>query len=182
MKKMESVLMVIIVSLTFGIAGCGTTPSPTPPEMVSLESPLILVSFREGEEIEGNDESFWGEAVETLHMQVWGMSSLTYLESGDDLQRLMESNTIFLVRPKDLKYLQDLEVKYPNLLPFSCSKLESYSFPLFYFSRNVQTDRIRGVIIADKVSPSLAEILFKKELPLDTFLWYEDGQLQILNE
>ena len=51
MKKIGIISMVIFTVFAVGLAGCGTAPSPTPtsPEMVSLESPLILVSFRQGE-------------------------------------------------------------------------------------------------------------------------------------
>ncbi|MEA1965226.1 MAG: hypothetical protein U9O41_08940 [Candidatus Aerophobetes bacterium] len=41
---------------------------------------------------------------------------------------------------------------------------------------------MRGVIIDDKVNVSLAEMLFKKDLPLNTFLRYEKGQLKEIEE
>ena len=51
MKKIGIISMVIFAVLAVGLAGCGTTPSPTLPEMVNLESPLYVI---EGEnQVEG---------------------------------------------------------------------------------------------------------------------------------
>jgi len=44
MKKIGSILMVMFTVLVVGLlAGCGTTPSPTSPEMVRFESPLYII-------------------------------------------------------------------------------------------------------------------------------------------
>ena len=56
MKKIGSISMIILVVVVVGLAGCWTTPSPTPPEMVNLESPLYII---EGEnQVEGFSD-FW---------------------------------------------------------------------------------------------------------------------------
>ena len=103
---------------------------------------------------------------------------------GKDLKWLTR-NTIYLNHPENLECLQDLEAEYPQLLPLSCdeleSELESYSSPLFYFSRDIEVDKIRGLIVAEEVYPELAELL-SEEVPLDVPFRYENGQLQILNE
>ena len=144
----------------------------------NLQDPLILIYFTRGQNVEGFDEKFREELAKTLPMNISGRRSLEALYKG--LQRFMDSNTIFLIHPKDIKYLQDLEAEYPNLLPLSCSKLKSYPFPLLYFSRNAETDRIRGVIIADKVTTSLAKLLTEDTLLLDipVLLEYKNGQLK----
>jgi len=96
----------------------------------------------------------------------------------------MDSNSIFFIHPKELKQLQELEDEHPELLPISYSELKSYPAPFLYFSRNTETDMVRGVVIAREVTPLLAELLTKDPLPLDTpvLLEYEDGQLVILDE
>lgn len=147
----------------------------------NLQNPLILTYLTVRPRVKGADEGLWKELIKILRVNIWGMPSLVSMEE-KDIQRLMESHTIFLIHSKNLKYLQELETKYPNLLPLSCNKLKSYRFPLFYFSRNVQTDKIRGIIISDKVDASLAKLLTENALPLDIPFKYENGQLQVLNE
>jgi hypothetical protein len=91
-----------------------------------------------------------------------------------------------MIRPKNIKELEKLEAEYPELVPLSCSKLKSCSFPLLYFSRD-DKGKIRGVIITNKVTPLLVKLLTKGELPLNIpFLnipfRYENGQLLILEQ
>lgn len=145
----------------------------------NLQNPLTLTYLTVKPRVKGADEKLWKELAKTLPMGIQGMPSLVFMEE-KDIQRLMESHTIFLIHPKNLKYLQDLEAKYPDLLPLSCSKLKAYPFPLFYFSRNAETGRVRGVIIADKVDSSLARLLTEDTLPLDipVLLEYKNGQLK----
>jgi len=182
MKKMESLLMVIIVLLAFGLAGCGTAPSPTPtsPETVTLEPPLHIICVSTGEGVEGNTEELWEEMNRLLGASIHTRPSLVPV--GQDLEWLTH-NTIYLNHPENLECLQDLEVEYPQLLPLSCdeleSELESYSSPLFYFSRDIEVDKIRGIIVAEEVHLELAELL-SEGVPLDVPFRYENGQLQIL--
>ena len=98
------------------------------------------------------------------------------------LKYIKGSNTIFLILPTipEFKGLQKLMEKYPELLPLSYDKLDrlkSY-VPLLYFSYDIQADKIRGIIIADKVDDSWVKLLAEKELPLDMPLRYKDGQLK----
>ena len=182
MKKMESVLMVIIVLLTFGIAGCGTAPSPTPtfPEIVTLESPLHIIYVSTGEQVEGGTEELWEEMNRLLGASIHGRPSPVPI--GKDLEWLT-SNTFYLIHPENLECLQDLEDEYPQLLPLSCDELESefesYSSPLLYFSRDIEVDKIRGIIVAEEVYLELAELL-SEGVPLDVSFRYKNGQLQIL--
>ena len=145
----------------------------------NLQDPLILTYLTVRPRVKGADERLWKGLTKILRMGICGRPSLVSMEE-KDIQRLMESHTIFLIHPKNLKYLQDLEAKYPDLLPLSCSKLKAYPFPLFYFSRNAETGRVRGVIIADKVDSSLARLLTEDTLPLDipVLLEYKNGQLK----
>ena len=147
----------------------------------NLQNPLILTYFTARPRVKGANEKLWEELVKILRMNIWGRTSLVSMEE-KDIRRLTESHTIFLIHPKNLKYLQDLETKYPDLLPLSCSKLKTYPFPLFYFSRNAETGRVRGVIITDEFTLLLARLLTENALSLNVPFWYKNGQLQILNE
>lgn len=98
------------------------------------------------------------------------------------LKYIKRSNTIFLILPTipEFRGLKKLMEKYPELLPLSYDKLDrlkSY-VPLLYFSYDIQADKIRGIIIADKVDDSWVKLLAEKELPLDMPLRYKDGQLK----
>lgn len=102
------------------------------------------------------------------------------------LESIKRSNTIFLILPTkpEFKGLQKLAEKYPELLPLSYDKLDrlkSY-IPLLYFSYDIQFGKIRGIIVADKVDDSWVKLLAEEELPLDTPLRYEDGQLKEIKE
>lgn len=182
MKKMESVLMVIIVSLIFGIAGCGTAPSPTPPEMVSLESPLYII---EGENHVEGDIDF-REEMQLIYQSVSSVSGYPLVEGIErHLEDIRKCNSILIIPPtlEGIQEFRDLDNKYPDLCPLSCdeleSELESHSSPLLYFSQDIGADKIRGIIVAEEVDPSLAELL-SEGVPLDTPFRYENGQLEIL--
>ena len=102
------------------------------------------------------------------------------------LESIRRSNTIFLILPTEPEFegLQKLMEKYPELLPLSYDKLDrlrSY-VPLLYFSYDIQADKIRGIIIADKVDDSWVKLLAEKELPLDMSFQYKDGQLKEIKE
>jgi hypothetical protein len=182
MKKMESVLMLIIVSLIFGIAGCGTAPSPTPPEMVSLEAPLWIIGGEN--QVEGFMD--FREEMQVIYQGTSAVSGYPLVEGIErHLEDIRKCNSILIIPPilEGIQEFRDLDDKYPDLCPLSCdeleSELESHSSPLLYFSQDIEDDKIRGIIVAEEVDPSLAELL-SEDVPLDTPFRYENGQLEIL--
>ena len=184
-RRILIVVISVVLILMFSGGVVAKEVSIKPSDSTSnLQDPLILIYFTGGQKIEGFDEGFHKELRKTLPMlSIWGRGSLKtlykeFLGRGG-IQPLMDSNTIFLVHPKDIKYLEDLEADYPNLLPISCSKLKSYPFTLIYFSRDTQTYKIRGVIITNEINASLVKPLIEEVIPLDIPFRYENGQLQI---
>ncbi len=121
----------------------------------------------------------------------WGAPSLLYWEGrkvkGEttELDIIRSHHTIFMISPGNLSDFEKLEAKYPNLLSVSTEKLKSYlktyGYPLLYFSYDY-TGMLRGVIIADEVTVSLAKLLTVKPIPLDTPLRYENGKLEKLEK
>jgi len=182
MKKIGIVSMVIFAVLATGLAGCGTTPSPTPPEMVNLESPLYIIT---GENDVGGFMNFC-EEVESFYGPIGLLGGYPLVEGIEKyLENIRECNSILIIppTPEGIQEFRDLENKYPDLCPLSSAELEieleSYSFPLLYFSQDLQADKIRGIIVAEEVDPLLAGLL-SEGIPLDTPFRYENGQLQIL--
>ena len=92
-------------------------------------------------------------------------------------------NTIFLILPKteEFEALKELREKYPELFPISSEEFNKFS-PLIYLTYDIKTEKMRGVIIADRVDASLAKMLLEKDLPLNTFLRYEGGRLKEIKE
>jgi len=181
MRSMLSVLIVILIVFTFGFAGCGTTspsPTPTPSEMVNLEFPLYVI------EGENNVEGFldFCDELESLYGNIGLLGGYPLTEVGEYLEMAKECNSILIIPPipEGIQEFQFLEREYPDLCPLSSAeleiKLESYSFPLLYFSRG---DMIRGIIVTEEVNPLLAELL-SEGVPLDIAFRYEDGQLILL--
>ena len=182
MKKIGIISMVIFAVFAVGLAGCGTTPSPTPPEMVNLESPLYIIT---GENNVGGFMNFC-EEVESFYGPIGLLGGYPLVEGIKKyLENIRECNSILIIppTPEGIQEFRDLENEYPDLCPLSCdtleSELDSHSSPLLYFSRDLQADKIRGIIIAGQIDSSLAELL-SEGVPLDVPFRYEDGQLQIL--
>ena len=176
-KIILCILILSIVALVFSGCGGGNPVTPPPPETVSLSSHFELICISTGESVEGA-EPFWEELIKNMDISIHMRPSL--IPVGEDLQWL-NRNTIYLNHPKNLKCLQDLEAKYPELLPLSYnelkSELEFYSLPLFYFSRDTKTGKIRGIIVADRVCPLLAEAMIKEGVvPLNVSFQYENVQ------
>lgn len=102
-------------------------------------------------------------------------------------------NTIFLIHPENLKQLDELVVKYPELVPVAYNELiKAYGAPLLYFLPDAQTGRVRGVIIAERLNAALAKLLIGEPIPLGVPFRYEniispfwklgDERLKILDE
>lgn len=183
MKKMESVLMVILMVFVFGLAGCGTIPSlPSPPEMVGLESPLYLIGGEN--QVEGFLDFWLG--LKSLYEYVSMVGGYPLVEGVEKhLESIKKCDSILVISsiPEGIQEYCDLENKYPDLCPLPCdeleSELESHSSPLLYFSQDLEAEKLRGVIVASQVDPSLAELV-SEGVPLDASFRYENGQLQIL--
>jgi len=102
-------------------------------------------------------------------------------------------NTIFLIHPGNLTQLDEVVIKYPELVPVDYNELiKAYDAPLMYFSRDARTNRIRGIVIAKRLSSTWAKLLIEKPIPLDVPFRYknpnlpfpddEDLKILILNE
>lgn len=107
-------------------------------------------------------------------------SLLEAVEQYGEISDIGNSHNIFIIAPKDVQQVEELEAKYPNLVPLPYDELKQYSYPLLYFARDTQTDRVRGLIIIDELNDSLAKLLAERGVPLDTPFRYENGQLQVL--
>jgi hypothetical protein len=182
MKKIGIISMVIFTVFVVGLAGCGTVPSSTVPEMVNLESPLYCI---EGEnQVEGFFD--FQEKLDSLYEHVSLLGGYPLVEGVEKyLESIRECNSILIIPPtsEGIQEFQDLEDVYPDLCPLSYgeleSELDSYSSPLLYFSQDLQAEKLRGVIVASQIDSSLAELL-SEGVPLDVPFRYENGQLQIL--
>ena len=182
MKKIGIISMVIFTVFAVGLAGCGTVPSSTVPEIVSLESPLYLIG---GENQVGGFFDFL-EGLKSLYEDVSMVGGYPLVEGVEKhLESIKKRDSILVISsiPKGIQEFCDLENKHPDLCPLSCdeleSELDSYSSPLIYFSQDIGAEKLRGVIVASQIDPSLAELL-SEGIPLDIPFRYEDGQLQIL--
>ena len=169
---MGSILTIIFVVFAVGLAGCGTAPPlpPTPPEMVSLESPLYII---EGENWVEGFLDFW-EEMQLIYGKISMLGGYPLVEGAEKyLENIRKCNSILIVppTPEGIQDFRDLEAKYPDLCPLSSAELEieleSYSsLPLLYFSQDIGANKIRGIIVADCVDASLAELL-SEGIPLD---------------
>ena len=151
-----------------------------------LKQIKYLIVTMTGDQIKGHKE-FIKEMRKVISDTCdWGSRSLVdFTEREEDMKAIKDSYTIFLLRPDNIEQLKDLKAKYPNLVPCSYDKLKVYlkfNPCLFYFFYDAQTDKIRGIIIAEKVDASLVKLLAEKELLLDTLLQYKDGQLKEIKE
>jgi len=183
-EKTKIILIIILVALTTALAGCGTVPSSTVPEMVNLESTLYVIT---GENYVGGVMNF-GEELESFYGPIGLLGGHPLVEGiGEYLESIRECNSILVLPPtsEGIQEFQDLEDVYPDLCPLSSgtleSELDSYSSPLLYFSQDLQAEKLRGVIVVSQIDSSLAELL-SEGVPLDLPFRYESGQLQILDE
>jgi len=182
MKKIGITSMLIFTVFAVGLAGCGTVPSSIVPELVSLESPLYCI---EGEnEVEGFFD--FQEKLDSLYEHVSLLGGYPLVEGVEKyLENIRKTNSILVIPPipEGIQEFRDLEDEYSDLCPLSCdeleSELDSYSSPLIYFSQDIGAEKLRGVIVASQIDPSLAELL-SEGVPLDVTFRYENGQLQIL--
>ena len=152
-----------------------------------LQSPWYLITGK-------NSPRGWREFQRTIEKSLGrgsllgGYSGQVLVEHAEKyLKSIKQSNIIFLILPKakEFKALQELWKKYPELFPLSCDKLNELSSdisPLIYLAYDIQAEKLRGVVVADKVDISLAKLLVERELPLDTILQYKDGQLKEIKE
>jgi len=154
----------------------------------SLQSPWYIITGkntpRGWREFEGMIEKTIGKRGGLLG----GYSGQVLVERAEKhLKSIRQSNIIFLILPKakEFKALQELWKKYPELFSLSCDKLNELSSdisPLLYLTYDIQAEKLRGVVVADKVDISLAKLLAEKELPLDTLFQYKGGQLKEIKE
>ena len=185
MKKIGIISTVIFTVLATVLAGCGTTPSTTIPVVVNLESPLYLISGKNS--VEGFMD--FHEKMELIYGQMSRVSGYPLVEGVErHLENIRECNSILIFPPtsEGIQEYRNLENKYPDLCPLSCdslvSELGSHSSPLIYFSQDLGAEKLRGIIVANQVDASLADLLSEGEgVPLDIPFRYENGQLQILD-
>lgn len=141
-----------------------------------------LIVITAGKGVEGFNKFVVGLDKVLPGISGWRRESiLDFTTNERDLKKMRDNHIIFIIRPRDIKEFKRLEAKHADLVPITYSELKSYSFPLLYFSRDDE-GKIRGVIIVDEVTLSLAELLTKQELLLNTPFWYENGQLKEIEE
>ena len=175
----KTLITVILVTLILSFSGSVVRPNVEQPTVWKLQAPWWLITgktspsgFREFHEVIG--KSLGKGSL------LGGYSGHSLVERVDKhLKSIRRSDTIFLILPKakEFEALKELREKYPELFPVTSEEFDKFS-PLVYFTYDIETERMRGVIIADRVDISLVEILLEKDLPLNTFLRYKKGQLR----
>jgi len=92
------------------------------------------------------------------------------------------SNSIFVINASsvnDLMALKELDKKYPYLLPLPYEELRYYPLPLICFAMQ-PSGTVRGIIIAEDVSGSLAKLLVDIGVPPEAPVREEEGKFKPL--
>jgi hypothetical protein len=99
-------------------------------------------------------------------------------------EEIRERNSILVVPPTGIEEYWELAEKFPDIAPISPEEAEAflqlYGTPILYFKRDLTTNKIRGIIIAQSVDASLADLLANKGIVLDHPFRYWKGELFIL--
>ena len=96
MKKIGIISMVIFTVFVVGLAGCGTVPSSTVPEMVNLESTLYIIT---GENYVGGVMNF-GEELESFYGPIGLLGGYPLVAGiGEYLESIRECNSILIIPP-----------------------------------------------------------------------------------
>jgi len=178
MRRTIFITIVFILILTLG-----ATMAIAEPTLWKLDSPWWLImgkvspdGFREFREAIG--ESIGKGAL------LGGYSGYLLVERVDKhFESIRQSDTIFLILhdSEEFEALEELKEKYPKLFPITYEEFEKFA-PLVYLSYDIETKRMRGVIVTNRVDVNLAEIFLEKDLPLNTFFRYEKGELREIKE
>lgn len=182
-KKILIAVISAILILTFS----GSVVTVEQPTVWKLQAPWWLITGKTSPEGFREFRKTLGKSLGDNGSLLGGYSGHFLVERVEKhLKSIRRSNTIFLILPevKEFEALKELREKYPELFPISSEEFKGFSkfSPLVYLTYDIETEKMRGVIIADKADSSLAEILGKKELPLNTPLRYKDGQLEKIKE
>lgn len=172
-------ILIAVISAILILTFSGSVVTVEQPTVWKLQAPWWLIT---GKTSPSGFREFHGVIGKSLGKGslLGGYSGHSLVERVDKhLKSIRRSDTIFLILPKakEFEALKELREKYPELFPVTSEEFDKFS-PLVYFTYDIETERMRGVIIADRVDVSLAEILLEKDLPLNTFLRYEKGQLK----
>ena len=185
-------ITVLLGLLILGLIFSGGAPD----DVWTLEYPFNLITTtveKDYKSVKGVEE-FWMALRSFSKKRVtkggWSIGGRTGIPSSRSLLEAVEgcweisdignSHNIFIIAPKDVQQVEELEAKYPNLVPLPYDELKQYSYPLLYFARDTQTDRVRGLIIIEELDETLARLIAQRGVLLDTPFRYENGQLQVL--
>ena len=173
-------IWILVISAILILAFSGSIATVEQPTVWKLQAPYYIITGKH------SPEGLW-QFQSTIVDSLGRKGGLLGGYSGDLLMKKVEkylkniklSNSIFLIlfKTEEFELLKELREKYPELIPITSEEFDKFS-PLVYLTYDIETEKMRGVIIADKVDVCLAKILLEKDLPLNTFLRYEKGQLK----
>jgi len=175
----KKVCILILVALILIFSESIVRSDVEEPNVWRLQAPWWLIT---GKASPAGFREFHKALVESLEggSLLGGYSGHSLVERVDKhLKSIRQSDTIFLILPKteEFEALKELREKYKGLFPVTSKEFRKFS-PLVYLTYDIETERMRGVIIASRVDVCLAEILLGKDLPLNTFLRYKNGELK----
>lgn len=173
-------IWILVISTILIVTFSGSVTTVEQPTVWRLQAPCYIIT---GEHSPRGLWQFQNTIVDSLGRKgglLGGYPGPLLLEGVEKyLKNIRQSNSIFLILPKaeEFETLKELREKYPELFPITSEEFDKFS-PLVYLTYDIKTERMRGVIIADKVDDTLAKILLGENLPLNTFLRYEEGKLK----
>jgi peptidoglycan hydrolase CwlO-like protein len=101
---------------------------------------------------------------------------------------IITSTVILAILPisSGIEEYRELAETYPEVVPLSVDKvkefIQKYGVPLLYFAKDPETGKIRGLIVAHSIDPSLADLFFDKGVVLNVPFYYFGGEIKIFNQ
>jgi hypothetical protein len=155
-------------------------------EFTFLEPPYYLI---EGENLV---PGFHPQFYEVFERRVGRVNLLGGYRLVEGVRRyysdIIRTTVILAILPTSsgIEEYRELAETYPDVIPISADKvrefIEKYGVPFLYFTRDPQINKIRGVIVAHSVDPSLADLLLDKGVVLNAPFRYVGGEIKILDQ